>query len=477
MTRVGNDDDSADQAGVSEKSNDTTGKYKWGGRFSPENIISRLDPDTYPLPPVGEDPREYASRVPVEIETEYPIEPDRILGAIIFAMLLSFGFSLWSQATGWAAPNQLEGVVTIGMWTIAVLYLLTGVSWLRNAIAGWITDPPPMVHGPEEVQVRILTINAQGTVQRTVDHLPESLTDRYIIAEEPMDISGAEVHVVPDEFECVATNKGRALEWARRNVTCEREYVLYLDEDTIVPDFNGLPDADIVQFREWPMKTDSWWTYWAEVIRMGFQIGQVGYADRDIPLYAWGGGLAIRTSVEDSITWDFNTLVEDTVFTWFAVQNGANYEVVDTRFRNQAPLSISDMFDQRQRWLVGTLREEEYLSLRDQLLLTIRNVVWAFSPILAILSVTIGIGWVVGMSAGFGWSVPFQVGSLALLVVTIMWVLAGIGYYKFRLQTLPVLGLFGILIVLHSVGALKGFIFPPHTFKATEKSNNELTKK
>lgn len=454
---------------------DDAEQYSWGGKYSPENIISWFNPNSYSLPPIGEDPREYGSRVPVETDRHYPVEPDRIIRLFILLVLFSILGVVGTQMSGWGSIGVVQEVITVGLWMVAALYLLSGLSWLRNLAVGMLSDYPTLEHGSETIQVRILTINAQGVVQRTVDHLPESLTDRHVMAESDIEITGAEVHVVPDEFECVATNKGRALEWARQNIPCEKEYVLYLDEDTLVEKFEGLPDADIVQFREWPMKTDSWWTYWAEITRMGFQISQVGYANRDIPLYAWGGGLAVRNSVEDDITWDFDTLVENTVFTWFAVQNGADYAVVETRFRNQAPMSVKDMIDQRQRWLVGTIREEEYLSLGNQLLLTVRNVVWVFSPLLSLISIAVTLAWALGLPTGLEWSIPLQIGCLVFLVMTFMWVVAGVDYYGIRLQVLPVLVLWWILIVLHSLGALKGFIFPPRTFKATKKSKSGST--
>jgi hypothetical protein len=135
-------------------------------------------------------------------------------------------------------------------------------------------------------------------------------------------------------------------------------------------------------------------------------------------------------------------------------------------------MSVKDMIDQRQRWLVGTIREEEYLSLGNQLLLTVRNVVWVFSPLLALISIAVTLAWALGLPTGLEWSVPLQVGSIAFLAITFMWVVAGIAYYGVRLQTLPVLALWWILIVLHSLGALKGFISPPRTFKATKKADS-----
>lgn len=234
-------------------------------------------------------------------------------------------------------------------------------------------------------------------------------------------------------------------------------------------EFEGLPDADVVQFREWPYRPDggSWLVYWSEVLRMGYQLEQVGYADSDIPLYAWGGGLAVRKAVEDEITWDFETLIEDTVFTWFAAANGASFEVVETRFRNQAPPSLRAMFDQRRRWFVGTVRDEEYLPLGHQILLTVRNVGWAFSPILVLLAVV---------------AVPFP--GLAVPSLSVP-VLAGpppphrvvgrggIWYYDGDPRALPLVAVVPLVLVVHSFGALLGFLAPPRRFQTTQKTTRE----
>ena len=439
--------------------------YKWGRWFSPENLIPQFDPDTYPLEGIGEDPREHASRVPTTIETRYPIEPDRVLAVVFFLVLAVVVGAVTTDA--FANPMSLEfwAVLNAGLWLFVGLYFLTGVGWIRNTIQGWLSESPTIEHGPESVQVRILTIDAGGIVQQTVDHLPDELTDRHVIAETEIKVEGADVHVVPEDFECVATNKGRAIEWARRNVPCEKEYVLYLDEDTLVTNFIGLPDADIVQFREWPMKTGSWLTYWAEVLRMGFQLEQAGYADRTIPLYAWGGGLAVRKSVEDEVTWDFKTLIEDTVFVWFAVENGASFEVVGTKFRNQAPPSLKAMCRQRRRWIVGTIRDEEYLALPHQLLTTVRNVVWAFSPVLLVLSVVMAVLQIrIPLGDAF-WGV-----TVFLLGITGLWLILGVAYYEWSIQAAVALVFSPLVLFWHAMGAAWGFVSPPERFQVTAKT-------
>lgn len=421
----------------------------------------------YPLPPIGEDPRALGPDVPADIDTTYPVEPDRVVAVLFAAVLVGVGVAELGLVPGSLAP-AMDALVALAAWALAGLYLIAAAAWVWYAAKGIWHDYPSVAYGPEDVQVRILTIDAEDVVQRTVDALPDALADRHVVAESPIEVDGATVHVVPEDFECTADDKGRALEWARRHLPCEKEFVLFLDEDTLVTEFPGLPDADVVQFREWPYRPEcgSWLVYWSEVLRMGYQLEQVGYATSDVPLYSWGGGLAVRASVEDRISWDVETLIEDTVFTWFAVANGASFEVVGTRFRNQAPPSLRAMFDQRRRWFVGTIRDEEYLPLGHQLLLTVRNVGWAFSPVLVVLTL---------LSVPFPHlavpSLSLPVLAVTLLVLTTLWVASGIWYYGADSRTLPLVAAFPVVLAVHSFGALLGFFAPPRTFQTTRKTS------
>lgn len=405
-------------------------------------------------------------QVPESIDIRYPVEPDRIIAAVFIAVGLGVGL-LSADLLGVTLPQILRGLLVVPLWVLVGLYLLADLLWGFAVFDGLRRDSTPIDYGADDVQVRILTIDAEATVQKTVDALPETLADRHVIAETDLDITGAEVHVVPEDFECTAADKGRALEWARRHVQCDKEFVLFLDEDTLIPEFEGLPDADIVQFREHPGKTGSWLSFWSEVLRMGWQVEQLGFAEFDIPLYTWGGGLAVRKTVEDEITWNFYTLIEDTVFTWFAVENGASYEVAETRFRNQAPRSIKAMFEQRRRWVTGTIQGEKFLPAKYHMLLTVRNVVWALSPVLvAQAAVTLVLPVRV-----FDY-LPFQASFLLLAVMTLVWTGAGVWYYGGPdLRTLPVIPLLPVLIVLHSLGAVWGFVSRPAGFKQTSKTS------
>ncbi|WP_251341238.1 glycosyltransferase family 2 protein [Haloplanus halophilus] len=354
------------------------------------------------------------------------------------------------------------------LWLALVLYGASAGWWLVETLVlswGWRADRAER-WGLDEVQVRILTVDAEAVVQGTVDALPEAVTDVHVIAERDVDVDGAVVDVVPDSFDCTATNKGRALEWARRNVDCDREYVLYLDEDTLVTELTGLPDADVVQFTEKPIYTGSRLTYLCEVFRIGYQFEQFGFHRLRYPLYAWGGGVAIRHGLEQSITWDARTITEDTNFVWRAAdERSISYRLVDARFRNQAPPSVWAMLKQRRRWISGTMRDDAALPLRYRPLAFTRVVAWALSPLVPLL--VVGAYAFPGSAATLDSYVAL---STALLGILVLYTLAGLVAYRKHPLLWPVFLLATpVGVVLHALGAMWGLVRPVDTFEVTEK--------
>jgi hypothetical protein len=366
-------------------------------------------------------------------------------------------------------PVAVDVVASILLWVVLSLYLAGDLYWLYEMfVYGWRYNPPSRRYGASDVQVRILTVNNEHVVRETVRALPEAFDEPYVIAEEPIDVPGAEVLVVPEAFECDATNKGRALEWARRTLACERKYVLYLDEDSHVQEFGGLPDADIVQFNEFPRRTTSWLTYLCEINRIGFQVEQRAFPSIEVPLYAWGGGLAVRTTVEDAVTWDYRTVIEDTVFLWRAhtqLEGGVSFAFLPDRVSNQAPPDVVSMFRQRRRWIAGSREDNRLLSFDRVLMYGIRDLSWSVTgviPVLALLSLTPGVDVVFGG--------VFRTASVALLAFMYVWI--GIGVWRYRPSipvALAVLLLAPVTTVIHSVGALWGLVSPPDDFEVTKK--------
>jgi len=360
------------------------------------------------------------------------------------------------------------GILTLA-WAIFILYSASVAFWLfevgilsRNQL---VTDDE-LKYGYDDVQVRIMTVGAEAVVQGTVNSVPASVDDIRVIAERDMDINGATVHVVPEEFDCTARHKGRALEWARRMVPCTQEFVLYLDEDTIVQQFKGLPDADVVQITEMPLYTGSWLAYLSEIFRIGYQYEQRAFSRFTYPLYAWGGGIAIRKSLEDELTWDTKTITEDTDFIWRAAATGTlDFRVLNCKFRNQAPPTVRGMFRQRRRWFTGSRVASVSLPARYRAVLSFRMVAWALSPLIPLLSIILFV---------FPQFVPqaplYQLGSLIEFATLFVVTLVGVRVFiHTEWEPLIALPLTPLLVVLNTIGALWGWVSPVGTFAVTEK--------
>jgi hypothetical protein len=370
--------------------------------------------------------------------------------------------------------GQVLAVLSVVLWAIVLLSACSIAYWtyLMVFVARGYEYPEPE-YGLADVQVRLLTVDSERIVQESVNALPDAITDRHVIAEQPMDIDGATVHVVPESFECAAIRKGRALEWARRHVTCEKEFLLFLDEDTLVTDLDGIPDADVVQFRERPRRSRSWLTYLAEVFRLGFQVEQRAFPSLAVPLYAWGGGIAIRAELEGWIGWDRKTMIEDTTFIWtVAADEGVDLDFTLARatFDTQAPPTIRAMIGQRGRWIAGSQAERGLLSRLYRTLTTVRNLAWAFSPAVPLLTFV-----PLFVPGTIAFELAFQLLSVAVFAFVIVWSTLGVRYYGESLSVGAVLlVLTPIVSILHSLGAFAGLVVPPTDFAVTRKVKPEL---
>nr|WP_277540017.1 glycosyltransferase family 2 protein [Halomicroarcula sp. FL173] len=367
------------------------------------------------------------------------------------------------------APNVVDWgqLFNYLLWGTTLLFTGTALVWVvLTYVVGRGYEAPDPVHGGDDIQVRVLTVDAAAVVQRTVDSLPDELDDVHVVAEADIDVAGAAVHVVPEEFDCDAVRKGRAIEWARRALDCEREYVLYLDEDSVVDSFEGLPDADIVQLREQPRRTGSVWTYLADVYRMGVQVEQRAFARLSIPLFAWGGGIAVRSDLEDAVTWDRETIVEDTAFVWTAAQRfDIDFELATATCRNEAPPSLTEIAQQRRRWAAGNVEASTALPLGYQLLTRVRNYAWALSPVVTLVVVPLSL-----LGVGVGAGGLFATVSLLLGALTLFWYLRGVRYYgRDKLVWAAAVPLAPLVTVVHSMGTVAGILAPPTEFRVTEK--------
>jgi hypothetical protein len=391
------------------------------------------------------------------------------LVAVAGALLLAATAALTPLALPGVAPGWT--LLDATLWTTTVLFGGTALVWVvLTYVVGAGYEPPEVEYGPDEVHVRVLTIDAEDVVQATVDSLPDRFDDVHVVAEAPIDVAGATVHVVPDGFDCEAVRKGRAIEWARRNVEHDREFVAYLDEDSLVEEFEGLPDADVVQLREKPRRSGGILPYMADIYRMGVQIEQRAFARLDIPLFAWGGGIAVRADLEDQVTWNRETIVEDTAFVWAAFREAdPTFALGQATCRNEAPPSLYEIMQQRRRWAAGNLQAASMLPARYEALTRVRNYAWALSPVVTLVAVPLAL---LGVSVAYG--SLFLLVSLGLAGATAFWFVRGAVYYGGSSLTWALaVPLAPLVTVVHSMGTIAGVLAPPEGFRVTEKVGPE----
>ena len=363
--------------------------------------------------------------------------------------------------------------VTIYILITTILFGLSISLWFFNAfiIPIFMSDNQDIKWDKSDVQLRVLTVDNSKVVKDTVESANKIFTDVKVISERKLENISCDVDVVPNDFESEAIRKGRALEWARKNIEYDGEYVLYIDEDTIIKEFKGLPDADVIQFREHPTLTDSLLSYLTEIHRMGYQYEQRSFNFYRYPLYAWGGGIAIRQSLEDQVTWNRRSITEDTSFVWKAaeIKDDLSFAVTgENNFENQSPTSIKNLLKQRRRWVSGTIMDMNILSPLYRLFVSARIFTWVYSPVILINGLIV-----------YTYPDPiFQATWLiVLLIIEILLVhlmtLVGVLQYCCRdglNRLIFIIPLTLILSTINSVGALWGIVQPATDFKVTEKS-------
>lgn len=361
---------------------------------------------------------------------------------------------------------MIDAAYSVIAWTFLLIFFGTTVFWIVEVLVIGRGRNPPGEYGPSEVQARIMTINAEEVVQATVNALPDEISDVRVISERDIDITGATTHIVPEDFTCEARRKARAVEWSRRNIPTDEEFVLYLDEDTIVPSLPPFPDVDIVQLMERPVRTGSWLCYFAEMFRMGFQIEQRTFPRFRYPLYAWGGGFAVKADVENEVTWDTATVTEDTNFIWRAFTDPTRQmAVLPVKLLNQAPPSVIEMIHQRRRWISGASLDSHLLPRRYRVLSLLRNAAWGLVPLSPILLIPL----ITPVSVVFLPEV-YSFGILFQVIGLFAWGFIGYWYCGERFRVL--IGLFvtlPVVAIVHALGALWAIVSPATTFRVTQK--------
>lgn len=352
-------------------------------------------------------------------------------------------------------------ILEVAVTVLMAVFITAILGWVALAIVGSAVIRDELVWDAADVQVRIITVGSSPqVVRRTANKAAEHFDDIHIVSEVDMPPApNTTVHVVPDDFDSEAEHKGRALDWASKNIECDREYILYLDEDSILPEFSGLPDDDIVQLRERPQRSYKWTPFFVDTYRLGWQYEMNGFTQISYPLYLWGGGVAVRQSCEDEVGWDQYAIAEDTHFLWRAISQGFTYNISPDSIRNQAPPTVRQLLKQRRRWASATFAASSHLPLHWRTAVIIRTLLWAMSIIILPLMIILGAG-----------VVTLHPLLVITLLAPILWALIGSAPADKSVRTAIVsLVLFPIWHTINAAGALWGLLSPVDDFEVVEK--------
>lgn len=214
------------------------------------------------------------------------------------------------------------------------------------------------------------------TVDIVVDENSPAIENIYALVSNR---SGSRIIVVPKDFHCRngTITKARALEYARemRSLSGEAgqdEFIYHLDDDTSVSRETIWSIADFINNRSdrydlaqgvltFPHDlSTSYLSKIADSVRPSDDLTRFYFFTGVLhaPLAGLHGEhLIVRSSVEDTIGWDFGlTKVEDSFFGLeFARKFGRRSSFLPSRVMDSSPQSLKDLIKQRRRWYCGIM--------------------------------------------------------------------------------------------------------------------------
>ncbi|KAJ5970503.1 uncharacterized protein N7479_000421 [Penicillium vulpinum] len=183
---------------------------------------------------------------------------------------------------------------------------------------------------------------------------------------------------VPASFQpSHAKYKGRVLEWCRLYwKLSELDWVLHLDEETEIDGYLVKACFDFIErgTEDIGMGTIYYTShnYWknaflttAEIFRVADDFGRFQLPIRLFkrPLLGWmhGSFILINGAVENKVTWDTGCLAEDFWFAFHAARRGFKFGWVHAIAREQPPVSVYDLIQQRRRWYTGIMSMDSWM--------------------------------------------------------------------------------------------------------------------
>jgi cellulose synthase/poly-beta-1,6-N-acetylglucosamine synthase-like glycosyltransferase len=232
------------------------------------------------------------------------------------------------------------------------------------------------------VRLAIPTVASEGvrdSLFTVLDHTVDKYEsyDIWVIIDEGAELKtelfeykGVETVVVPEEYDCEATSKGRALQYFTDTIVSNApEYwYAFVDDDNLILNDNWLYEIPVYEERGYeamnpillPREGDSPLTYIADHIRYYDDLTVfrffTGYLSK--PYMGFHGELlTVRGETLIQIGFDRESIVEDFAFAMQCVERDIKCWQSSTRVSILSPHTLQDFFKQRRRWFLGCLQE------------------------------------------------------------------------------------------------------------------------
>ncbi len=288
-----------------------------------------------------------------------------------------------------------------------------------------ILDPPPIV-----LIIQITTVGNEETVNaiiRRIRGYQLSFPHRIWVVTEPWasaNYRGAdELIVVPEEFECQASYKARALEYSRR-LRAERRLndyfvkVLFVDDDGVPTKsymekvFNA--DFDVCEGIPTPRTGYGRFLSHMDDLRTINCIYMCSvFQGLGHPIHVHGEGLCVRGTAEALVTWDYRMFAsEDLVFGHIAAHRGMTWGFVWDYVEITSPFTWRDFLTQRRRWLWGNIHAiRRVLPLSSSILLLSLYVYGLFTFVVSTIGIVLALSGSLRLESNI---TPWLLTSMAL---------------------------------------------------------------
>jgi beta-1,4-mannosyltransferase len=201
---------------------------------------------------------------------------------------------------------------------------------------------------------------------------------------------GCQLVIVPNEFQCEAIAKGRAIEYFIRHHVDSRKWYAFIDDDNKLLTDDFLYEVPYYEKKGYvcangilkPRMGRSHITYIADHLRwfddlslFRFGTGLLGYAINGIH----GELLLCQGDVLKRVSFNRETITEDFAFARELIKQGYRFWQSKTVISILSPHSFLDFIKQRSRWYKGLAQDVRSADRKTMLFSGIRIVIWKLS--------------------------------------------------------------------------------------------------